>query len=372
MKVLILYAAYGGGHLSAANAVKEAIENNYRDYEVSMIDFMAYLNKVINSLTIKSYEKMAKNLPWVWGKIYNKSRKGLVAELSNSANRILKIKMHRLIKKENPDIIISTHPFSTQMCASLKKHSKINVKLVNILTDLKYHEQWLVKHKYVDKFFVSNEEMKNDLIKYGVDESKVFATGIPISQRFSKKYEREEVLKEFNLKENLKVILFFAGGKMGLARSNIYSYMEQIARMANHFQIVAISGKNDKVFEKFNEIAENSINKENIKVMEYTTKVPELMSVADLVISKPGGITVSECLASNVPMLIINPIPGQETDNTDFLELNNLAKCVKHNDNLGMIMEELIEDNTLNQLRQNTMKFAKPEAAVNICKEIFK
>ena len=135
MKVLILYAAYGGGHLSAANAVKEAIENNYPEYEVSMIDFMEYLNKIINNLTIKSYEKMAKNLPWVWGKIYKKSRKGIVAELSNSANRILKIKMHRLIKRECPDIIISTHPFSTQMCASLKKHSKIYVTLVNILKD---------------------------------------------------------------------------------------------------------------------------------------------------------------------------------------------------------------------------------------------
>lgn len=108
--------------------------------------------------------------------------------------------------------------------------------------------------------------------------------GLPISQRFFEEFDREEVLKEFGLKENLKTVIFFAGGKMGLARKNIFEYMKVLADNSKDMQVVAISGKNEKVYGKFNEIAEG---KENVKVLEFTDKVPELMSIADLVITKP-------------------------------------------------------------------------------------
>ena len=148
---------------------------------------------------------------------------------------------------------------------------------------------------------------------------------MPISQRFLEDFDKKEIKKEFGLKDNLKTILFFAGGRMGLARKNIFEYMQTLANIKENIQIVAVSGKNKKVYERFKQIAEN---KENIKVLEFTNKVPELMRISDLVITKPGGITSSEALASNVPILAINPIPGQEEENAEFLEKNKKQTVV--------------------------------------------
>ena len=284
MKILIFYAAYGGGHLSAANAIKEAINVNYPSYEIEMIDCMEYLNKFVNYITIKSYEGMAKRFPKLWGKIYKASRKGIVASISNFSNKVFANKLGKLIQKIEPNIIISTHPFSSQMCGILKSKGKLSLPVANVLTDFKYHEQWLVKHEYIEKVFVSNEKMRDDLINYGIDKTKVFATGMPISQRFLEQFDRENILKEFNLKCNMKTILFFAGGKMGLARKNIFDFMKVLCDNSKNMQVIAISGKNEKIYNKFREIANDN---ENVKVLEFTNKVPELMSISDLVITKP-------------------------------------------------------------------------------------
>ncbi len=284
MNVLIFYATYGGGHQSVANAMKEIIQKENPKAEIEVIDCMEYLNRMINSITVKGYEDLSKKMPKVWGKIYKKSRKGLVADFSNAINKILAGKLGRLIHKINPDVIISAHPFSTQMCGILKKKGKLKVPVSTILTDFKYHEQWLVKHEYLEKFFVSSEKMKESLINYGVKQEKIYVTGLPISQKYNESFDKKKIIKENDLKENIKTVLFFAGGKMGLATKNIESYMEILAENSSNMQIIAISGKNKKIYEKFQKIAEGH---ENIKILEFTNKVPELMSISNLVITKP-------------------------------------------------------------------------------------
>lgn len=284
MKILIFYATYGGGHLSAANAMQEVINKEHPEIKTEVIDCMKYLNKVINGITVKGYEGLSKRMPKMWGRIYKASRKGAIAGFSNSINKLLSNKLGKLIEKENPSLIISAHPFSTQMCGILKKKGKLKIPVSTILTDFKYHEQWLVKHEYLEKFFVSTEKMKESLVEFGVKKEKVYATGLPISQRFLEEFDKKEILKEFELKENLKTILFFAGGKMGLSRKNIFTFMEILTKNSNDIQVIAVSGKNSKVYQKFKEIAKD---KENVKVLEFTNKVPELMSVSDIVITKP-------------------------------------------------------------------------------------
>ena len=297
MKALIFYAKYGGGHLSAANALNEAIQIEYPNIQIEMIDFMEYVNKVVNKMTVGVYNEMARKAPNVWGEVYNHSNKGPISSFSKTSNRVLAIKLKNLIIEKKPDIIISTHPFSTQMCAFLKKHKKIDVKIANVLTDFHSHEQWLVKHEYVDFFFVSNDDMKEKLIEHGIDEEKVFAFGIPISQRFLKQYDNEELLNQFGLEKNMKKILFFAGGKYGLTTKRVYEFIESFAKDFEDIQVIAISGQNEKIYEKFSEIVEKYNAKDRIKVIKFTEKVPELMSVVDIVITKPGGITSSESLA---------------------------------------------------------------------------
>lgn len=287
MKALIFYATYGGGHLSSANAIKEAMKNQYPEVQIKMIDCMEYINKIINNITTKAYSGMAKKAPKVWGEIYKASKKGPIAGISRTSNRILAIKLYSLIKRINPDIIISTHPFSTQMCTFLKKHTKLDKPIANVLTDFQPHEQWLVKFDYIQYFFVSNQNMKERLVKYGIAKEKIYVTGIPISQKFSKEFNRQEILKEINLKENTKTILFFAGGKLGLTKNNISDFIEIFAKDLKNVQVIAISGKNEKLYNKFKEIVRKYNQEERIKVIEFTDKVPEFMSISDVVITKP-------------------------------------------------------------------------------------
>lgn len=215
-KVLIFYAAYGGGHLSAARSIKEYLENHFDDVSINLVDCMKYVNKTVEKITTTTYNEMAKKMPWAWGKIYSKSQSGPIANISNNLNKILALKLNKLLQEYNPDVIISTHPFGSQMCTVLKKAGKISCKIATIMTDYSPHDQWLVNSDFVDYFFVAHDGMKFALEKKGISKDKIFSTGIPLSNRFLMHYDKKELLNEFGLHENKKTILFFAGRRVWL------------------------------------------------------------------------------------------------------------------------------------------------------------
>ena len=307
-KIIVFYGSYGGGHLSAARSIKEYIENNYENIEISMIDCVEYINKIFNSITTKAYSEMAKKAPWAWGYMYKKSEKGLIAKISTDSNKLMAIKLNKLLQNLQPDYVISTHPFSSQMCAYLKKKGKIDFKLATITTDYAPHDQWLLYHDEVNYFFVAHDGMKQALVNKGIPEEKVYVTGIPLSNRFLQHYNKKAILNDFGLSENKKTILFFGGGKMGLGKSRTIEILKTLAEDFKELQIVAISGKNKDMNEQFHTIVSNTQREDSIKVLEYTDQVPKLMSISDLVITKPGGLTTTESLASGLPIIVINPI----------------------------------------------------------------
>lgn len=286
-KVIVFYASYGGGHLSAAKSIKEYIDNNFSDVQAELIDCINYISKRLDKITTSAYKCMAKNSPKLWGNIYNNSQKGILSKVSNTANRYLASKLYHLFEEKKPDIIISTHPFGSQMTSYLKKTGKVNCVLASILTDFAPHDQWLVGNEFIDYFFVAHDGMKYSLIDSGIPESKVFATGIPVSNRFLKKYDKNEIFNSFKLDSNKKVILFFGGGEFGLGKERTISIFKFLCQNTDKYQIVAISGKNQKMKKSFEELL-NEKNKDSIKILEYTNKVPELMSISSLVITKPG------------------------------------------------------------------------------------
>lgn len=371
MKVLIFYASYGGGHLNAAKSISECINSNYQNIDVELIDCMKYINKTIEKVTTSAYNEMAKKAPWAWGRIYADSQKGPLAHISSRSNQIMAIKLLKLLREKKPDLIISTHPFGSQMCSYLKRKGKISAKIATIMTDFAPHDQWLVGNDYTDYYFVAHDKMKQYLISQNIPEQKVFSTGIPISSRFTEKYDRKKILKEFNLSEDKQTILFFGGGEYGLGKNKTLKIFENLIQFDGNTQIVAVAGKNPEMKENFESIVKKYNRSETIKVLSYTNKVPELMSISDLVITKPGGLTTSESLASHLPMIIINPIPGQEKENAEFLESKGIAIWIRNSNESKIIFELLLSNKEkLENMKQNTNILAKPFSTKEICKTL--
>lgn len=368
MKVLIFYASYGGGHLNAAKSIEDCIHNNYKDIDVELIDCIKYVNKTVEKLTTAAYREMAKKAPWIWGKIYSNSQKGPLAHISSRSNKIMAIKLLKLLREKQPDLIISTHPFSSQMCSYIKRKGKIRAKIATIMTDFAPHDQWLVGSDFTDYYFVAHDKMKNYLINKNIPESKIYVSGIPISNRFLKTYNKEEILSKYKLSNAKKTILFFGGGEFGLGKTKTAQIFENFVRSDTNIQIIAIAGRNPKMKGTFEEIVENNNKSDTVKILEFTNEVPELMSISDLVVTKPGGLTTSESLASHLPMVVINPIPGQEEENAEFLESKGIAVWIKKSDDANLIIKNLLSNTEkLKNMKENTSILAKPNSTQTIC-----
>lgn len=368
-KIMIFYAAYGGGHLSAARSIKENIESNYTNVEVKLVDCMEYVNKVVNKVTTKAYSEMAKKVPNAWGNVYWRSQKGPLAQISTTSNKVLSIKLNTLLKDFQPDIIISTHPFGTQMCAYLKKSGKLDSKIATVMTDYAPHDQWLVFNEYVDYYFVSHDGMKTQLHEKGIPKEKIFATGIPLSNKFLLKYDKKQILESFGLSPNRKTVLFFGGGEFGLGKTQTFKIFKSFVEFPENIQIVAIAGKNQKMKEHFESLVEELDKQNNVKILEYTDKVPELMSISDLVVTKPGGLTTTESLASGLPIVVINPIPGQEEENATYLENNKVAIWIKKDDNIEKILNNLFSNpDKMQEMKIRARLIAKRNSTKDICK----
>ena len=253
------------------------------------------------------------------------------------------------------------------MTSYLKQKGKTNCRLATIMTDFKSHDQWLIGNKFVDFYFVSNSLMKEEMLKNDIEESKIFVTGIPISNRFLQSYNKNEICSLFDIDENKKTILFFGGGEYGLGKDRTITILDSLADFSD-IQVIAIAGKNEKMKQEFERIVKEKNKGDSIKVLPFTDKVPELMAISDLVITKPGGLTVSESLASHLPLIIINPIPGQEEENAEFLENSNCAIWLKKNDDPKKVLSNILNNETkLEEMKNNSIKLSKQNSTQDIC-----
>lgn len=367
---MILYASIGGGHFKAADGIRSYIAENYPNDKVEMIDALHYTSKVVDKIIIDSYLNMVKYSPKTWGEIYKISEKQhSVANFSNMVQKMLSQKLFKLFKDEQPDVVISTHPFITEMVASLKKRGKTSAKLCVVITDYISHKLWELKPEYVDMYFVANEEMKYGLVHNGIGASKIFITGIPVSPAFLKEYDKQEIYEEFGLSPEKRTILFFAGGQYGA--SNIKNFFKSLLLVNEEIQIVAIAGKSANSQKMFQKLSSGSDKK--VIVLGYTNKVPELMQIADFVVSKPGGLTTTEILASTVPFIIINPIPGQEEENANFLTNNGAAVRLWDSSKTVPLITQLLNDNfRIENMKIMQKHIAKPNATKDIVETIVK
>lgn len=369
-KIVVLYASVGGGHFKAAEAIKNYIIEKHPECEVDMLDALKYTNKAIDKIIINSYVNMARYSPELWGDIYKLSAKQYsVASFSNSVQKLLSLKLVKYFKEQKPDIIVSTHPFITEMCAILKKKEKITSKLNVVITDYASHKFWELKPEYIDNYFVANNEMKFIMKSHGINEKKIHVTGIPIAPAFFKNYNKDEIYSEFDLDKNKKTVLIFGGGEYGL--SNIKNFYNGLLNVEENVQIVTIAGKRIKTQKMFEKLAKTSRKK--VVVLGYTNKIPELMHIADLVVSKPGGLTTTEIINSHIPFAIINPIPGQEEENSNFLLNCGAAVRIYDAKNSKPFLDNLLSDNIwLDNIKAMQKHIAKPNSTKDIVETILK
>lgn len=368
-RVLILYAKYGGGHQSAANSIQTYIEDHYfYNARVESYDCMDYTTPFFSSLTTDAYKNLAKKAPKLWEKIYYGSKSGLLDKISRSFNKKMAMRLYNLFKHYLPDVVISTHPFATQMTSYLKQQGLVDCELATILTDFAPHDQWLVGKEFGDYFFVSNEIMKQTLInQYNIPEEKIHVTGIPLANTFSYPFYDNDIYRDYRLKKDKKTILFFGGGEFGLGHKRTVKILHSLAKHLDKYQIVAISGRNKRMNKEFLKLYKK-VQNEDLHVIKYTHDVPDLMHISSVVVTKPGGLTSSESLTSQLPIIVISPIPGQEEENAEFLENSGAAVWLKDDDDIDETLNSVLDnDEKLEKMKQCAIAIAKPNSTKDIC-----
>ena len=214
--------------------------------------------------------------------------------------------------------------------------------------------------------------MKEQLIQKGIPQTQIYATGIPLSNRFLLNYNKEETLKHFGLKPDKKTVLFFGGGEFGLGKSKTLEILKALLEDFNNIQIVAISGKNLKMKKSFETLVKENKKENEVTILEYTNEVPELMSISDLVITKPGGLTTTESLASGLPIVVINPIPGQEEENAEFLQKKQVGIWLKKGMNVKETLSDLFNSpSKMQEMKIHARLLAKKNSTKDICKVLF-
>ena len=361
MRTLILSISAGGGHVNAAEAMECYLKLNNPENEVKLVDTIKYINPFLDKVVIGSYLKSLKYSPYIFGKLYKLAETGdSIATISNKVNEIIIYKLIPLIKDFSPDVIITTHPFSTEMISILKGKGKVNAPVAAILTDYAPHSFWI--HPNIDAYIVSTEEMREEMVRRGVVKNQLYPLGIPVKPDFIKSYSKEETLHNLNLSTNTPTVLLM-GGSLGMGRiSVLYEELQQIER---DIQIIVITGTNKKLFSQLSSLKQTSCK--STRIIGYTTEVNRYMQACDLLITKPGGLTITEALISNVPLALFSAIPGQEEKNAEFLLKNKLAVDLGDGKNCKEIINNLLNSpDELEQMRANCIKFARPTCGSDI------
>ena len=370
MNILLFYASYGSGHLSAATAIEQYIKENYPDAKTLKIDCVEYINKSINKISTSAYKSIILKTPMLWGQVYKLLKNDTILDITQFSNRFMAKKIFTLFEDFEPDLVISCHPLGGQITSFLKSHKKTNCKLATVMTDFASHKQWLIGKDYTDYFFVSNIEMKTSLISEGIFPNKIYVSGIPISPNFYKNYDKESIYNSLKILKNKKNIIFFGGGSLGLSSStNVQNILTSLLQATNEsYQIIIISGKNQKLYNEFQKTITNTNHTSNTKLIDFTTQIPELLPITSFVITKPGGLTITECITSNVPVILINPIPGQEKENAQYIVDKKMGIWIKTNKPTPEYFQDILNDDKLiKEIKNNQKIYSHLNSTQNIC-----
>lgn len=365
-KVLFISAPFGSGHIRAAQAVMSAL-HNLLPIDSKLVNVFDFISPFIGRTILKTYLKILDIYPQAYGMMYGWGNTSRIAIWSREIiNSYLANKMYKYISSYNPDIIVCTHATPAGLVARLIKEKLIKVPTVGIITDFVMHRWWV--YSEIDYYCVAHKGMQDYLSDYGIGNDRIFVTGIPIDLSFTQKHNNKQIFDKLNLDPNRFTVLLMGGGAGVLPMDKILKVCDNINRQV---QFIIVTGNNKKMYKTIGNICDSLKNE--IRLFSFVNNVNELMSISNVLITKPGGMTTAEALAVGVPMLIYRPIPGQEEENTKFLTERNIAiRC----DNIAEIknaMLALIADRQLlDKQKQQARLWAQPYAASNISDLIVK
>lgn len=352
-KILITYASYGSGHKTVANYIYEYFKE-HGDYDLKIVDVMDYAS-LIGKINLKLFNMIFKfqfSLPATIG--YELSDNKIVtAPYKIYTKACLNKKLQKDFLEYNPDLLIATHFFGGIMMGSINKKYHTKTKIITIITDYCSNCMWLQNHKYEDYIVVSNEIVKQEVLKFGVDEKKICPFGIPLSSKFKVTDDKEKIKFKYNIKNNKPIILFFGGGSMG--SSFTYNYLKAILKLKLDINIIFVAGKNVELQNKVNDLVMKE-NTPNITVLGFTNDVSNLLNIATLVITKPGGLSVTEALEMKTPMILIPGNGGQENYNANFVTKNKFGLRVRTPFQLSRVMKKINNNPEIVQNMYNNLK----------------
>lgn len=366
MRVLIATVSVGAGHRQAAAALEESWLRLRPLDEVETIDLLDYVPTLQRKVYSKTYLRLVEHAPELWGMIFNKTdNPSLVRKLARYRRAWAKHTNTRFAEhlvKSSPDVLICVHYLPLGVLAHLQDTPGSRKPFtVSVITDFEAHALWM--ETCVDLYCVAAEATKARLLARGVPPENAVVTGIPIAAGFAGPIDAAEVRKRQGLRDDLPVILVLGGG-FGLGP--IGEILRRIDQVRRPMQIVVVAGQNKELRA---EIARED-REHPTHVVGFVHNMHEWMAAADLIVSKPGGLTSSEALALGKPLLIINPIPGQEAANSDFLLQHGTAVKVNHLDDLVYRLDQILSADQLTEVARAAKALGRPCAAEEVCRAI--
>jgi processive 1,2-diacylglycerol beta-glucosyltransferase len=360
-----MYITKVSGHHQATMAIQRALHRVSPDVEAPSVNGFGYAYPRLEKIVNRAYMGIIRKTPKLWDYLYDNPK---VFKRSQPLKKFLNKSSHNkiavLLKQYHPDTVVCTQAFPCGMVADYKVTHGLPLKIIGVLTDYAPHSYWI--NDGVDYYIVPSNETRERFIKKGVEPDKIKVYGIPVRMRFADQLDRQPIAAKLGLDLNKPTILLMGGGQ-GLGP--IQEAVKALMSISLELQMVVITGINRRLNQWLQRVAPTSPKK--IVFYEYVNNVDELMEISSLIITKPGGMTTSESLAKGLPMVIVNPIPGQEMRNTDFLLEKGIAIRIDQTHDIAEEVELLLRSpERLAAMRQAAYDHARPHAALDIAQLI--
>lgn len=368
MKLLIVTAPLGNGHNAVADAVADRFTHLYPGAICHVLDMYEYISPSLKKATASGYflsmKTMSKLHGMASGIIDRQSEKEFNEYTpARLANEFLASELRHAIDDFNPDCIVCTMVFTAQVVDLLKERGVVTCPCFGIITDYTVQNYWCDVQNF--EYIVSpSEYLEPQFIRRGIDINRVLPLGIPIHDRFCQKYDQLEMRRKLGLSETLPAVLVMSGG-MGFG--NIEESVAAIDAVPLDLQVVVICGKNEKLYQKISKMR----TQKPLTVYGFVLNVDEIMDACDCLLSKPGGITTSESLAKQLPMMMMDPLPGVEDRNVEFLQANGAAIYITKTFQIADALYLLLRcPGRLERLKESIRSISKPNSTTDLCRII--